>query len=178
MIVMQIMPAGGGADTSSPSSAPRADASTAPPVGALVSAVPSAPAQTWPSTAGTLDRAIQVLTFHDGFFRKDFAPWLKANWHIWERFCLESERVWDTGRRRYSARTLIEYIRHDTTLRESPSDPSRGTSGYKINNSFVPDLGRLYCLLNIGRDNFFECRDMASPTIRQVIRHTSVERSP
>ena len=95
-------------------------------------------------------------------FQNGFHFWLDDNWAIWKRFEEEANHVWSTGRRRYSARTLIEFVRHETALRETHS-------GYKVNNSFVPDISRLYALLHQEKAGFFECRTMRHGA-RQRIR--------
>lgn len=88
---------------------------------------------------------------HAAMLRPDFQRWLTEQWHIWERFEREAHIVWDSGRRRYSARTLVEFIRHETLIREA-------CSSFKINNSYVPDLGRLYGYVYPERADFFETR--------------------
>lgn len=112
-------------------------------------------------------RAMVIIESQAKLFRPDFGRWLKSNWHIYKRFDEEAQRVWDSGRRSYSARTLIEYIRHDTFVREVSASPMQA---YKVNNSYVPDLGRIYGLMNDGREDFFECRVMRHTTIRTSIR--------
>jgi hypothetical protein len=70
-------------------------------------------------------------------FRQGFLAWCAANMDIVERFFSEADRVWDSGRRHYSARTIIHYMRHESALVDS-------TGEYKINNNVSPDLARLY----------------------------------
>lgn len=84
-------------------------------------------------------------------FRVDFAAWLEANWPIWERFCGIADAVWNTGRRHYSARTIVEVMRHETALSEQGGM-------FKINNNFAPDLARLYVMHRPERVAFFETK--------------------
>ena len=114
--------------------------------------------------AGDLAKILRLIKTNPQGFREDFAPWIGANLHIWTRFELEANRTWDRGRRRYSARTLIEFIRHETSMNEGPD------AFYKINNSFVPDISRLYGMLYPERVDFFECRVITACTIRHQIR--------
>lgn len=86
-------------------------------------------------------------------FTRDFAPWLEANWKVWEAFEREANKVWDSGRRHYSARTIGEYLRHQTTLSEKPNE-----HGFKLNDHAWPNLSRLYLLMYPARDGFFERR--------------------
>lgn len=85
-------------------------------------------------------------------FRFDFVPWLERNFPVWERFEAIADDVYKR-RAHYSARTIGEYIRHETAMAEvEPSD-------FKINNNRFPDLARLYLILKPERDGFFELRE-------------------
>lgn len=86
-------------------------------------------------------------------FRSDFIDWLEVNFSIWTAFEIEASRMWNKGRKHYSARTIAEWIRHDTSAREAANE-----YGFKLNNSIVPDLARLYLLVHPDRDGFFEFR--------------------
>lgn len=86
-------------------------------------------------------------------FRPGFIEWLADNLHIWTRFEDQANAVYERGRRHYSARTIIHYLRHETMLREvSDAD-------WKINNDISPDLARLYLILYPERGTFFELRE-------------------
>ena len=95
-------------------------------------------------------------------FRSDFPVWFSRNHAIWRRFEQEANFLWINGRRHYSARTIIEFIRHETNVRQLDTD-------FKINNSYVPDLARLYGLLHPER-TLFECRVMSGTGARRRIR--------
>lgn len=94
-----------------------------------------------------------LVRAHPEHFRKDFADWLEKNAHIWAAFSEQADRIWNRGRRRYSARTIGEYLRHESALREGPNE-----HGWKLNDHWWPDLGRLYMLARPDRDGFFERR--------------------
>ena len=91
--------------------------------------------------------------FDSSKFRPDFAAWLSANWHIWQAFAREAGRVWDRGRRHYSARTITEVLRHESALAEVGGE-------WKINGNFVPDLARLWADTFPDRASLFETRRM------------------
>lgn len=115
----------------------------------------------------TLEDALDLVSSSNAY-RKDFALWLSANWAVWERFELEANRTWSAGRDHYSARTLIEYIRHDTMLSEASGE-------WKINGNFVPDLSRLYGPVYPERDGFFEQRNQVQPNRQSAgVRATTV----
>jgi len=84
-------------------------------------------------------------------FRSDFADWLRPNFHIWLAFVKEANKAWNRGRRHYSARTIIEYLRHETALAENGGE-------FKINGNYVPDLARLYQQTYPERAELFETR--------------------
>ena len=94
-----------------------------------------------------------IVREHRATFRTGFAAWLASNRHVWIAFEREANRVWDRGRRHYSARTLIEYLRHESALADDGRD-------WKLNNNAAPDLARLYRLTNPGRAELFELRVM------------------
>ena len=86
-------------------------------------------------------------------YRSDFFDWLGDNGHIWGRFCTEADKVWNRGRRHWSARTIIEYLRHETALAEVGGE-------FKVNNNFAPDLARLYAETYPAHASLFETRVM------------------
>lgn len=84
-------------------------------------------------------------------FLPTFADWLTQNWHVWMAFCREADKVWNRGRRKYSARTIVEVLRHESSLAEVGSE-------WKINNVRIPDMARLYMAAYPERDGLFETR--------------------
>lgn len=87
-------------------------------------------------------------------YSPEFPQWLAANGHIWRAFEYQANRVWDRGRRHYSARTLIEVLRHESMLAEVGGM-------FKINNAAAPNLARLYAELHPDRACLFETRQNA-----------------
>ena len=94
-----------------------------------------------------------LLQANVSHFRKDFHEWLEKNWQVWEAFEEQANRIWNRGTRRYSARTIGEWLRHETAMREAPNQ-----HGWKLNDHYWPDLARLYMLTHPDRDGFFERR--------------------
>lgn len=105
------------------------------------------------------DRAFAFLARWPHQFRTDFAEWLDANWHIWLAFSREANRIYATGRKRYAARTIIEWLRHETAIREASAE-------FKINDHFTPDLARLWLAFHPERAGFFETRHLANSLAR------------
>lgn len=90
-----------------------------------------------------------------GRFRPDFLPWMRLNLHIWQRFREEADKIRATGRAHYSARTIGEWIRHETALREH----SLTAIAWKINDHVWPDMARLYMAVTPAAPaGFFELR--------------------
>ena len=111
------------------------------------------PPQPWQTAIYRRRLAFVLITANADHFRRDFLSWLSLNYAVWEAFEREASRIWDGGRRHYSARTIGEYLRHESALREKPNE-----HGFKLNDHYWPDLARLYMLINPDRDGFFERR--------------------
>lgn len=94
---------------------------------------------------------ITVVHANKGMFRSDFADWLVENGHVWRRFEAEADKVWERGRKHYSARTIIEVLRHESALADNDAT-------YKLNDHATPDMARLYKLLHPSRADMFETR--------------------
>jgi hypothetical protein len=92
-----------------------------------------------------------LLQANAGQFRDDFPAWLEENGHVWERFCTEVRRILVAGRKHYSARTIIEVLRHESALADTG-----GT--FKLNDHYTPDMARLALLTGQAPEGFFETR--------------------
>ena len=99
------------------------------------------------------DRLQNLVRDHADQFRPGFAVWLASNRHVWLAFEREADRVWARGRRHYSARTILEHLRHESALADDGRD-------WKLNNNAAPDLARLYRLTHPDRAGLFELRVM------------------
>ena len=104
----------------------------------------------------TKDSILYVVTAQAWRYKPGFVTWLSRNFHVWERFEAEANRVYDAGRRHYSARTIGEYLRHETATTAAGDEP------YKISDWWWPQLARLYTAVYIGREEFFEIRERAN----------------
>lgn len=102
-------------------------------------------------------RESALINVESDLYTQGYADWLQDNWHIWRGFCEQADALWARGRRHYSARTIIEWMRHNSAMAESNGD-------FKINNNFAPDCARLYVSLHPERSDFFQFRVMPSST--------------
>jgi len=121
------------------------------------------PIQYWPTKPFITDiyrkrMVMMMITTHADWFRRDDLTWVSKNYHIWEAFEREADLIWNNGRRHYSARTIIEFLRHETAIKEKSAD------GWKINDHATPSLARLYMLMHPDRSSFFERRPGGSGT--------------
>ncbi len=94
--------------------------------------------------------SLAIVGKHPEVFQDGFAAWLDENHHIYQDF---ERRALEVGRfrSRYSGRTIAEIMRHNSVISES-------SGAFKLNNRFIPDLGRLFMLKNPIHDGMFETR--------------------
>lgn len=89
-------------------------------------------------------------------FRPDFLPYLQENLHVFSAFEREALRIFNRGRTHYSARTIIEVLRHESALAENGGP-------WKLNDWWTKSLARLFVLMHpeVG-EGFFEFREKRS----------------
>lgn len=102
---------------------------------------------------------ITIVQSNPDHFSDEFTEWIEENTHIWKAFESEALRVLQLGREHYSARTIVEFLRHHSAIRE------RG-GAWKINDHSVPYLARLFVLLYPEAHRLFEFRKI-NPKNRQ-----------
>lgn len=88
---------------------------------------------------------------HADKFTDDFLAYLPDNLHVWSAFEREARRVISKGFKHYSARTIIEVLRHHSALEEVGG-------AWKLNDHNTPYLARLFCLMNPKEAHLFEFR--------------------
>jgi hypothetical protein len=119
------------------------------------------PTQPWQTQIYRRRLAFRLVETEAQYFRSDFHTWLEHNYRVWEAFEREANLIWQRGRRHYSARTIGEYLRHESQIREGENHLQ-----LKLNDHWWPDLARLYMLMHPDRDGFFERR--AGPMTRRA----------
>ena len=97
-----------------------------------------------------LHTALIFIAFKPDAFRPEFHTWLSDNFFLYEAFEREANRV-ATRRAHWSANTVIEYLRHETMLRDVSSE-------WKLDDRWVSSIARLYALMNPGHRDLFEYR--------------------
>lgn len=100
------------------------------------------------------DPLTDIIRTNAGQFTTGFLEWLADNRKIWERFENEANKLWNRKIKHWSARTIIEFLRHETALFDTDRT-------FKINNNIAPDLARLYRLRYPDRAEFFDTRCQA-----------------
>lgn len=95
----------------------------------------------------------QMAQQRAGAFRCDAYQWLldSRNVEVWRLFEREANALWLKGRTHYSARTIGEWIRHNTIAADTDAD-------FKLNDHVWPVLARLWTFLYPDRAGFFELR--------------------
>ena len=96
-------------------------------------------------------RPVFIAQMNAEKFRPDFLAYLIENRHVYEAFEREALRI-ASRRDRYSARTIVEVLRHNSALTEA-------SGGFKLNDSWTPYLARLFALLNPDHKDLFEFRE-------------------
>lgn len=104
-------------------------------------------------TPSSLEVARAKALLHPSMFRDDFVEWLDANFPVFEYFEECALKTRDAGFKHYSARTIVEVMRHRTNIREI------GDGTWKLNNNRTPDMAKLYMLLHPDQQGFFELRE-------------------
>jgi hypothetical protein len=102
----------------------------------------------------TIEFARSEILLNREHYAHDFYTWLNDNWHVYQAFAREADKVWARGRTHYSARTIIEYLRHETSVRETGDE-------WKINDWYTPSMARLYVFFNPEK-KLFEFRRKAA----------------
>ena len=80
---------------------------------------------------------LELATEHEELFSKEFLKWLPDNLHVWEAFCEQAFKVRNRGFKHYSARTIVQVMRHHSAITEVGGM-------WKINDHHAPYLARLF----------------------------------
>lgn len=100
----------------------------------------------------TIEAAKTAALLHPSYFSEDFYPWLVENYAVFEYFERSAIQVSEKGFKHYSARTIVEVMRHRTNIREI------GDGTWKLNNNRTPEMAKLFMLLHPEHWGFFEFR--------------------
>lgn len=104
--------------------------------------------------------AIELVRNMPDLFRPDFDAWLLDNFGLYCAFEREADRVAEI-RRHYSANTIIEYLRHETTLRDRDTE-------FKFNDRWTSSIARLYAVMNPSHADLFEYRERVGGVVRRA----------
>jgi uncharacterized protein (DUF2461 family) len=100
-----------------------------------------------------MDKIQQLIKDNPTKFNTEFPFWVFENEHIFNSFAAEAIKVRQRGFKHYSSRTIVEFLRHHTNLREA-------SGGFKINDHSVPYLARLFDLMYPQYSGLFEYRKL------------------
>ncbi|MAS98849.1 MAG: hypothetical protein CMF29_08040 [Kiritimatiellaceae bacterium] len=88
-----------------------------------------------------------------GNLKEEWWEFHKANPHVYNLFCDYANKAIASGRKHYSARTIIELIRWHNDIETTESD-------FKINDHVVPYYARLFMHYHPEHKGFFELRQL------------------
>ena len=94
---------------------------------------------------------VAIATEHAHEFTPEFLAHLPDNVHVYVAFEREALRVVAGGFRHYSARTIIEVLRHNSALAEVGGP-------WKLNDHMTPYWARLFALIHPANAGLFEFR--------------------
>lgn len=95
---------------------------------------------------------LNILDANAYMFKDGFREYIAENLHVFSAFAKQAKYVRNVMRRdHYSCRTIGEYLRHNSALKEKGS-------GFKLNNDQIPDISRLLMLSYPELDGLFEKR--------------------
>lgn len=85
-------------------------------------------------------QAVNIANANADSLSSEFLMWLPDNLHIWNAFVDQAMKIIGRGYKHYSARTILEFLRHHSALEERASQ-------WKVNNNVQPYLARLFDLV-------------------------------
>ncbi len=109
---------------------------------------------------------VAVAQMHADQFTPEFLAYLAENLHVYEAFEREALAIWRHGYTHYSARTIVEVLRHHSAIRQTDGP-------WKINDHQTPGYARLFALLNPAYAGLFEFRK--TPATRRDMATTHIQ---
>lgn len=100
-------------------------------------------------------RPVFMAQMNTELFTLEFLLRLASNLKVYEAFEREALRVVAKGRTHYSARTIIEVLRHNSALSDVDAE-------WKLNDHATPFYARLFGLCNPEHADLFELRTTKS----------------
>jgi len=95
---------------------------------------------------------LAMVNAHLDRFPAAFLAYLPENLPVYAAFEREALAVVARGHQHYSARTIIEVMRHESAMREAGSE-------WKLNDRHTPCLARLFGLMHPAHQALFELRE-------------------
>lgn len=100
-----------------------------------------------------LNTALRIIVTRPWAFWEGFDDWLIDNLDVQRAFDAQALAVAAQGRAHYSAYTIVEYLRHDSFLRQVHAH-----SMLKINNNLTASMARLFGCMHPQHRGLFEYR--------------------
>jgi hypothetical protein len=99
-----------------------------------------------------MPRPVFMAQMHAEQFPAEFLASLPENLHVFSAFEREALRVVKRGMTHYSARTIVEVLRHHSALNDTDS-------AFKLNDHATPSWARLFALMHPEASGLFEFRE-------------------
>jgi len=99
--------------------------------------------------------AIGEVAMNPTGYREDFYDWLVANGEIYIAFEREADYWRSRGRAKWGHRTIWEYLRRETAMREVSGQ-------FKLNDHYTRNCAMLYLRMHPEAGQFFNFRDQVS----------------
>jgi len=106
-------------------------------------------------------KAISIVESKPWLFTPEFVDYIKSNTHVYDAFETEALGVAEAGFKHYSARTIIEVIRHHTAVKQVAGE-------WKLNNDNTPYLARVFSIAHHELGNLFEFRSSKADKSNQT----------
>lgn len=100
----------------------------------------------------TRSQVLETVHTESNIFPFEFADWVDENFHVWEAFVAEADKVIARGFSHYSARTILHVLRHHSATSEV-------IDGWKLNNNTSPYLARLFAIMHPVHGTLFAFRE-------------------
>ena len=104
---------------------------------------------------------MEIVLEHPETFPEEFVHYISENMNVYDAFEREAFRVISRGYSHYSARTIIEVLRHHSNL-------SDNTEKWKLADHPMPYLSRLFAAHHPAHTNFFSYRSTNLEKIQKL----------
>lgn len=107
------------------------------------------------------EKVCSFILKHPKFFTNNIG-WVIDNWNVIKAFENIALDIIYVGRDHYSARTIVEVMRHNSVIADTDKE-------FKLNNNSAPDLARIFVVLHPEFVDFWDYRRGDADDFRDII---------